>query len=220
VSSEPHESDWIDIYDSRPFYALWFVVMAALAFAVGTMPGLGPLIAMVFGIHALWALRRLFFRRPRVRITAEGIVDRNFWYSPGLIRWEDIIDVYSTGLGLIEVELKDEMAFWERLSPLGQMARYKLQLLGYGPALITPWGLERSGSEVVDMLQAGLDEHVLQSAQVEGLPPSDGGATYDGVGAPRSYPRSRLGKEPCELRSETPHENELSGSRESADAGS
>ena len=181
VSPEPHQPEWVDIHDSRPFYASWFVGMTALAFAVGTVPGLGPLLAMVFGIHAVWALSRLFARRPRIQITSEGIVDRNFWYSPGLIRWEEIIDVYSRGLGFIEVELKDETAFWERLSPLRQIARYKFQLFGYGPALITPWGLERSGSEVVDMLQAGLDEHVLQTARVEGLPPSDGGASLGAI---------------------------------------
>ncbi len=161
----------VEIHDSRTFFVSWFVGMTTFAVALATVPGWGPLVAVVLGAHALWALRRLFDRRPRIQITSEGIVDRNFWYSPGLIRWEEIIDVYSKGLGLIEVELKDEIAFWDRLSPLRQIPRYKLQLLGFGPTLITPWGLELSGSEVLDMLQAGLDEHVLQSAQEERFMP-------------------------------------------------
>lgn len=171
---EPDTSEGIDIHDSRSLYVVFFVGMTSLAIASATFSGWPVFLAIPFGVYAVWALRRLFDRRPRIQITPEGIVDRNFWYSPGLIRWEEIIDVYSKGLGLIEVELKDEIVFWERLSPLRQMARYKRQLFGFGPALITSWGLERSGPEVVDMLQAGLDEHVLQSAQEERLLPADG----------------------------------------------
>jgi hypothetical protein len=110
----------------------------------------------------------LFDQRPRIRITADGIVDENFWYSPGLIPWEEIVDVRATGLGLIEVDLSDASAFLERLSPMRQVARFKMQLLGFGPAVITPWGLDRSGREVVALLQDGLDEHVVLSARREG----------------------------------------------------
>jgi hypothetical protein len=178
VPPQPDEPDQVEIHDSRLLYGSWCVGTAGLAAALATVSGPGPLLAVVFGVHAVWALRRLFDGRPRIQITSEGIVDRNFWYSPGLIRWEEIIDVYSSRFGLIEVELKNEVAFWERLSPLRQIARYKLQLLGFGPALITPWGLDRSGPEVVDLLQEGLDSHVLRSARREGMVLDDGG--HDG----------------------------------------
>lgn len=180
VSADHQWDEQVEIRDSRLFYVSWSVATSALAVALVTVPGIGPFLTVLFGAHALWALRRLFDRRARIQITSEGIVDRNFWYSPGLIRWEEIIDIYSRGLGLIEVQLRDEISFWDRLSPLRQLARYKFQLFGYGPALITSWGLERSGSVVVDMLQAGLDEHVLQSAQEGQLLPSDGGASSSG----------------------------------------
>lgn len=176
MPSQPEAPDRVEIHDSRSFHVAWFVGMTTLAIASAMVPGPGVIMAVIFGAHALYALRRLFYRRPRIQITSEGIVDRNFWYSPGLIRWEEIIDVYSKGFGLIEVELKDEVAFWNRLSPLRQIPRFKLQIFGFGPALITSWGLEHSGSEVVEMLQAGMDEHALHAAREERLLPSDGGA--------------------------------------------
>jgi hypothetical protein len=50
------------------------------------------------------------------------------------------------------------------------MARFKLRLFGFGPALITPWGMNRSTGEVVTMLQEGLDQYVLESARKQVLP--------------------------------------------------
>lgn len=167
----------VAIHDSKGFYACWCIGMAILAGASATLPGVGPYGLVVFGAHAVWALYRLMDRQARIRVTREGIVDENFWYSPGLIPWEEILDVRVTQLGLIEVDLRDESAFWARLSPLRQIARFKHQLFGFGPALITPWGLDGSTGEVVGLLQAGLDDHVLSTARRErrGLPANPGG---------------------------------------------
>lgn len=170
VSAEHDEPGSLTIRDSRAFYAYWCIAMTLLAVATVTGFGWGPFGLVLFGGYALWALTRLLDRRPRIRVTPEGIIDDNFWYSPGLVRWADILDVRMTRLGLIEVDLRDENAFWERLSPLRRLARFKMQLYGFGPALITPWGLEGSGSEIVAHLQAGLDEHVLLAARSERSP--------------------------------------------------
>ncbi len=80
------------------------------ALAVLSATAWGPLGLIIFGAHAVWAFRRLLDPRPRIRLSSDGIVDKNFWYSPGLIPWEEILDVRSTRLGLIEVDLKDESA--------------------------------------------------------------------------------------------------------------
>jgi hypothetical protein len=100
-------------------------------------------------------------------VNAVGIRDENFWYSPGLIRWDEILDVRPTRFGLIEVELRDEGAFWGRLSPLSQLPRVKLTLLGFGPALITPWGLEGTRRGLVNLLKKELEQNLLESVRRE-----------------------------------------------------
>jgi hypothetical protein len=161
MSPETTDPGEIEIYDSKAFYACWFVGTAFLAVASLALPGVGPVGLVVFGSHAVWAVTRLESPRPRIRVTPEGLIDENFWYSPGLIPWDEILDVRPTRWGLIEVDLRDEDAFWRRLPALSRLARSKMQLLGFGPAVITPWGLNRSRAEVVGLLASGLDEHLI-----------------------------------------------------------
>ncbi|NNK63993.1 MAG: hypothetical protein HKO98_12405 [Gemmatimonadetes bacterium] len=167
VADAPHGSDAIEFYDSRLFFASYSAGMTMVAIPCALVSGWGPILAIIFGGHALWSLRRLLDRRPRLEISAVGIRDENLWYSPGMIRWEEIRDIRRTRLGLIEVELRDEGAFLDRLSPLRQLPRVKLALFGFGPALITPWGLEGSTREVVGKLQEGLEQHLLESVRSE-----------------------------------------------------
>ena len=100
-----------------------------------------------------------------IRITAEGIVDENFWYSPGLVRWEQIVEIRSTALGFIEIDLEDDQAFWETLSPLKALARMKMQLLGYGPAFIVGWNLAGSIEDNLEAMRGGLDDFSLRAIQ-------------------------------------------------------
>lgn len=121
-----------------------------------------------------WSGFRLWIKPARVRVTTEGIVDETFWYSPGLIRWSEIIDVRERRWGLIEIDLLNETTFWERLGPLSQLALIKYQLYGFGPALIVSWALEGRRSDIVDALQDGLDTFALTSFADPGAlgPPS------------------------------------------------
>ena len=167
----------IEIRDSRAFYALWaevagsLAVLSAASWIWGPV-GLAGLVGLgVFGAHAVWALRRLFGRRVRLRITEEGIVDENFWYSPGLIKWDEVLDVRATRWGRIEIDLLDENAFLARLSGPHQVGRIKqlarsaraihTVLLGFGPASIFSWGLEASRGEIIEALEAGMDSYAL-----------------------------------------------------------
>ena len=93
MSSETRDLGGVEIYDSKVFYASWFAGMAFLAVASLALPGVGPVGLVVFGSHAVWADTRLESPRPRIRVTPEGLIDENFWYSPGLIRWGEILDV-------------------------------------------------------------------------------------------------------------------------------
>jgi len=155
--SEEHSGEPIEIRDSRPFYGFWCLLTGSLAGLTAFAWGWGPIGLLVFGLHSVWSFLRLFSRRARLCITEEGIVDANFWTSPGLIRWEEVLDVQPTRWGLIEVKLLDEQAFWSRQSFWAQLARAKLLLYGYQGTVIVPWGLAGSRRKLVQTLQDGLD---------------------------------------------------------------
>jgi len=157
----------VEIRDSVWFYASFFVASLLLAIASVVAGGAGPVGAVLFGSYASWSLLRLITRRVRLRITAEGIEDTNHLGAPGLIRWEEILDVERSRWGLIEVRLHDEQAYWQRLSPFGRVAAAKMQLFGHGPAVLNSWGLGASKRDVLEALEAGVDAHVLASARSE-----------------------------------------------------
>lgn len=81
---------------------LWYdSVVVFGGYAAGTaLPIVGfmavpdlTLVAVVTGMKMVWATLRLFWRRPRLRVTSEGVVDENFWYSSGLLPWSTIRDI-------------------------------------------------------------------------------------------------------------------------------
>ena len=120
----------------------------------------------LFGSYSVWSLMRFVRPRVRVRITEDGIVDESFWwYSPGLIRWDEIVDFRTTKWGLVRIDLVDEAAFLERLSGLKQLARIKSMLNGLGPALIVPWALEGSKRDLMETLETALDSYTLAAAR-------------------------------------------------------
>ena len=159
--------DQIEVRDSRLFYAICggvagsLAVLAAISLAWGPA-GVADLVALgVFGINAAWVLHRLFRRKARLRITEQGIIDENFWYSPGLIKWDEILDVRESRWGYIEIDLADKQAYFRRLSGLAQTVRAYQRLWGFGPAAISTWGLEASRGEIVEALETGMDSYAL-----------------------------------------------------------
>ncbi len=180
--SEPFDdaapADPIEIRDSRAFYALWAELAGSLAVLSGAAWAWGPggfagLVGLgVFGANTVWSCLRLFRRRVRLRITEEGIVDENFWYSPGLIKWDEILDVRESRWGYIEVDLADKPAYFRRLSGLAQTVRAYQRLWGFGPAAISSWGLEASRGEIIEALETGMDSYALSMVrQVDALEP-------------------------------------------------
>jgi len=158
----------IEFRDSRLFWGTITSVAGGLLGVSITSWVWGPALLPVFGSYAVWALYRLLTRRARLTITAEGIVDRTFWFSPGLIPWSEVIDVRPAGIGMIDIDLKDEQVFMDRLSLLSSLARWKFPLLRLGPAAVNPWVLEASQGRIVEALQNGLDEYVLQATHKSG----------------------------------------------------
>ncbi len=155
-----------EVRGSRAFYTFWCIAAGALAWLSSVSWGWGLMGLAVFGAHSAWALVGLLNRRIRLRVTEDGIVDENFWWSPGLVPWEEMLDVRATKWGLVEIDLRDKSAFFERLSPLAQLVRVKQRLSGLGPALIVPWSLEGSKRDLLESLETGLDSSTVAAARL------------------------------------------------------
>lgn len=158
--------DVMEIRDSRPFYALSSIGYGTLAWWSSSSLGLGAAGLVVFGSYSLWSLLRFVRPRVRLRISEDGIVDETFWwYSPGLIRWGEIVDFRTTKWGLVQIELVDEDSFLGRLSGLRQFTRVKSMLYGLGPALLVPWVLEGSKRDLLGSLKTRLDAYTLAAVR-------------------------------------------------------
>ncbi len=118
-------------------------------------------------VFSVLCLVLLAFRRVRLRIDEEGVVDRFVWFSPGLIPWRQIIEVRQTRWGLIQVDLRDNAAFYEQLSPLAELQVAKLRLWGLGPAVLRPWSLEASRSRLLQVIEDGMDAYALSELKRE-----------------------------------------------------
>jgi hypothetical protein len=148
--------------DSRAFFAAYGFVAASVAIGFASA-GWALAAALAVGVTG-WAGYRMVATPVRVRVSESGVEDHSFWYSPGLIRWSEIVEVREGPWGAIEVDLRDEASFWEKLGPLKAIPRVKMQLFyRLGPAAIIPWSLAGSRAEVVGALQDGLDTHTLRS---------------------------------------------------------
>ncbi len=165
VPSDSPATGPIEIRDSRTFWALCSALMGSLTALSAASGGGGWVGLWLFGTRTIYTFVRLLGRRIRLRITEEGIVDQNFWYSPGLITWSEMLDVRATRWRTIEIDLVDEEAFLARLSVLARLYRIKLQLRGLGPTLIVPWGLECTRRELIEMLETGMDSYALSAVR-------------------------------------------------------
>ncbi len=144
---------------SRSFFAGLVAVSGGVAAAFAAVGSL--VLATLAMAYTAWAGYRLI-APGRLRVTRDGILDETFWYSPGLIPWDEITDIRPTRFGLVEIDLVDETAYVDRLGPWAQLALIKQQLYGFGPALIVPWVLRGTRRDLVEGLQEGLDAHTLR----------------------------------------------------------
>lgn len=160
----------VEYYDSRPIYLTWFNVclLACVVLVLASLNGGGPfgmIGALPFGLSALYSFPRLVSRRVRLAISEEGILEQNFWYSPGFLPWDQVLAVRRRMWGLIEVEIRDPDSLLGKQPLLRKLGMRWLRLRGYGLVVITPWGLEGEGSEIVGTLQDGLEEFNLAAVR-------------------------------------------------------
>ncbi|MCG6989136.1 MAG: hypothetical protein LJF06_13285 [Gemmatimonadetes bacterium] len=165
----------VEYRDSLPVYLVWLVAMVVLTVcAVAFWPTWGPTPLLVFGSAAVAAALRVLRRRVRLRITEEGIIDRTGWYSPGLIPWEDVVDVRPGPWGYVQLDLTEASSFWERQTPLRQLHMMSAQLWGLSPATISSLGLAASRRTILRAMEVGMDRHALASLRREAeLPPGE-----------------------------------------------
>ena len=175
---DEHQVERTDVeFVASGFWIGWFALscVATIGLALTGHP-IAVFFALVFGAHAVGAIKQMTRSAPGLRITEEGLLDNSHWWHSGLIPWDEIIDVRASRWGMIEIDLRDEQAFWQRLTPIQQLAHWKSQLYGFSPALVVPFLLEGSRSQLVDEMQAGLDQYTLRSgAQSPALPDGDRG---------------------------------------------
>ena len=143
--------------DSRLFFGTFALIHVALA-AFLSEPVTALILCAVAVKLALYAARP----RTRVRVTEAGIELGYFLRSPGLIRWDDVLDIREGRWGVIELELKDENAFRERLSGIDRMIVAVNRLIyGFGPTAVSSMLLKASKREIRESLETALDSYTL-----------------------------------------------------------
>ena len=99
--------------------------------------------------------------RTRVRVTEEGIEIRYFVHPPGLIPWDEVLDIRE-GRWVVELELKDAKAFRESLSPIDRRITDLNRLVyGFGPTAVSSLLLDGSKPEIRKALETALDSYTL-----------------------------------------------------------
>jgi hypothetical protein len=157
----------VALYDDEQMWAAstganLMIVLVCLALASGgsVVGGVG---ALYFGARIVYLARRLIGKVPRVLLTEDGVIDRSFFYSVGLIPWEDIVEVRHKGMGMVNVTVRDPDKL---LAPLGVHQLFMIgwmQLWGFGPIAINSWTLDRTSRELVDLLDEGMDAYALRA---------------------------------------------------------
>ena len=174
----------VEFRDSWPFYLILLVATVALTVcSVAYWPVWRPVPLFFFGSAAVGATLRVLRRRVRLRINEEGILDRTHWYSPGLIPWQDIIDVRVGRWGTIEIDLAESSSFWERQTVLRQLHMMRAQVWGMGPAAVSPLGLSATRHTILQAMEERMSRHALASLRREAeLLPGEGAG--EGKGTP------------------------------------
>lgn len=148
---------------------------------------LGTVASVAGGLNALQLLRD---RRPALKVSKEGILNRTYWSSTALVPWDEVVDIRRTRASWIsEIVLTDPEAFRSRqIFPIRLMMRITT-LLGIGslpvylPQIAAPRGeVDRLLGDALDARQlAAIREHRrLEGAAGQDLPtPSSGPSLPD-----------------------------------------
>jgi len=143
--------------DSRLFFGTLAVLHLALAVLLGE-----PVVALFLCAFAVKPALNAARPRTRVRVTEKGIELRYFVRSPGLIRWDEVLDIREGRWGVTELELRDENAFRERLSRIDRMIAATNRLIyGFGPTAVSSMLLKGSKREIRESLETALDSYTL-----------------------------------------------------------
>ncbi|GAF11618.1 hypothetical protein JCM19046_1853 [Bacillus sp. JCM 19046] len=119
---------------------IWFVTTGPTMYGTA-MNVIGYACLIFFGFCLLYALTRLIFRSPSLRIDEEGIYDNASAVGAGLVRWEEIKDlpIYTYGgqsyLGIVLYDV-DEFI---RKQPFLKSRIFKLNK--WMPGLPTPFNI-------------------------------------------------------------------------------
>ncbi len=155
-----------------------FGTVAILSLGLAVMVG-EPVTALILCAVTAKTLFNVARPRTRVRVTDEGVELGYFVRSPGLIRWDDVRDIREGRWGVIELDLKDEKAFRERLSPLDRVIAATNRLVyGFGPTAVSAALLKGSKLEIRESLEDALDSYTLAAFRDDAVlpePDSSGG---------------------------------------------
>jgi len=133
----------------------------------------GVLGILTFGWGTLWSSRFLFDREPRLRISAEGILNRTYWTAPILIPWTEVVEIRSKGLpGVREVVLRDPTSWLVHQPRTVRAWAWITRLFGLGPVPLNLWALAATWDEVDEQLEAGLERFELEAYFVACRDPS------------------------------------------------
>ena len=124
----------------------------------GFFIALSVLVIPFFGIYLVYAVSALFWNSPGLIIDSEGIYDNTSIAGAGMVRWEDIKEIYfqrfKRGQGLVYVVTRDGNAILSR-QKLFKRVLLKLQVGSVrGDTIIIDCGLlDTSLEEVVQQIR-------------------------------------------------------------------
>ncbi|MBT8397721.1 MAG: hypothetical protein HKO65_05830 [Gemmatimonadetes bacterium] len=155
----------VEFYDAPHFWWGWFLMSVLGIVAFQLSGALGMMGLIVFAPHAVYSLQRLIRRKVRIRISPKGILEKNFWYSPGFIPWDQVLGVRKSRFGMIEIEVKNPQALLEKQTPLAELVMRRNRFRGMGLVAVLPWGLEATRTELIDAFEHGLGQYALQEVR-------------------------------------------------------
>lgn len=122
-----------------------------------------------FGFLTLRGLRGLRSDSPRLEITEEGLINRSFVLSSGLIRWHEIETIRSLSFHAAEIVLRDPAEYHRRQPLWRRIASRLMSVIRMGPTTIFTLDLALPRGRAIDLVDRQLDVRELQQLEEQGL---------------------------------------------------